>query len=73
LASHLGRFVFGVVFIDDANDDVADYAQCVDRLTGRATTGFPLDGCAGFDDHLTTVLAEKRGNSRKLLEIRNAD
>jgi transposase len=27
LASHLGRFVFGVIFVDDANDDVAEYVQ----------------------------------------------
>jgi hypothetical protein len=25
------------------------------------------------DDHLTTILAEKRGKSRKVLEIRNAE
>ena len=31
-----------------------------------------VDGLARFDDHLTTILAEKRGNSRKVLEIRNA-
>ena len=29
-----------------------------------------VDGLAGFDDHLTTILAEKRGNSRNFLEIR---
>jgi hypothetical protein len=32
-----------------------------------------VDGLTGFDDHLTTILAEKRGNSWKLLEIRDAD
>jgi hypothetical protein len=28
-----------------------------------------VGGLAEFDDHLTTILAEKRGNSRKVLEI----
>jgi hypothetical protein len=27
LASHLGRLVFGLIFVDDANDDVAEYVQ----------------------------------------------
>jgi hypothetical protein len=31
-----------------------------------------VGGLADFDDHLTTILAEKRGNSRKVLEIGNA-
>jgi hypothetical protein len=32
LASHLGRFVFGVIFVDDTNDDVAEpkkHENCV--------------------------------------------
>jgi hypothetical protein len=39
-----------------------------------ATKGTKTRACADRapDDHLTTILAEKRGNSRKLLEIRNA-
>jgi hypothetical protein len=39
---------------------------------GNGPPSKTVKGLAGFDDHLTTILEEKRGNSRKLLEIRNA-
>jgi hypothetical protein len=41
LASHLRRFVFGVIFFDDANDDVAEYVQwkTLENLAGAIVSG----------------------------------